>query len=199
MTIAGLILLAASVPTKIFAQDVKVGAKSIGGVVTSAQRAGGRRLGDRRDHRTADQVRAHRRHRRQGPLSHSRSAGCRLQRLGARLRPGRFAENARQARHASQSRGGDRAERGGGGALLSGDLLVHDDEDSARQRVRRQERYSREVHAERLAQADEQCRLHRLPSARPGIDPHDPGGVRHVQLPAKKPGCAASRRVRPAR
>ena len=37
MTIAGLVLLAASFPTKIFAQDVKVGAKSIGGVVTSAQ------------------------------------------------------------------------------------------------------------------------------------------------------------------
>ena len=38
-TIAGLVLLAASVPTKIFAQDVKVGAKSIGGVVTSAKGA----------------------------------------------------------------------------------------------------------------------------------------------------------------
>ena len=39
VTIAGLVLLAASVPTKIFAQDVKVGAKSIGGVVTSAKGA----------------------------------------------------------------------------------------------------------------------------------------------------------------
>ena len=39
MTLAGLVLLAATVPTKIFAQDVKVGAKSIGGVVTSAKGA----------------------------------------------------------------------------------------------------------------------------------------------------------------
>ena len=69
-----------------------------------------------------------------------------------------------------------------GGALLSRDLLVHDDENSARQRVRRQERDSREVHAERLAQADEQRRLHRLPSARAGIDPHDPGRIRHVRF-----------------
>lgn len=37
MTIAGLVLLAAGFPTKIFAQDGKVGAKSIGGVVTSMQ------------------------------------------------------------------------------------------------------------------------------------------------------------------
>ncbi|HEY1310695.1 MAG TPA: carboxypeptidase regulatory-like domain-containing protein [Pseudolabrys sp.] len=39
MTLAGLVLLAANIPTKIFAQDFKVGAKSIGGVVTSTEGA----------------------------------------------------------------------------------------------------------------------------------------------------------------
>ena len=57
--------------------------------------------------------------------------------LGARLRPGRFAEDARQAGPASRSDGGGGAERGGSGALLSRDLLVHDDENSAGERVRR--------------------------------------------------------------
>ena len=51
----------------------------------------------------------------------------------------------------SRSHGRARAERSGGGALLPGDLLVHADEDSAGERVRRQERNSREAHAERLA------------------------------------------------
>ena len=39
LALVGFILLAASVPTKIFAQDVTVGPKSIGGVVTSAKGA----------------------------------------------------------------------------------------------------------------------------------------------------------------
>ena len=55
-----------------------------------------------------------------------------LQRLGARLRPGRFAEGAERAGQAAQSDGGAGAERGGGGAVLSGDLLVLDAEDPGR-------------------------------------------------------------------
>ena len=146
------------------------------------ERPGSGRLGDRRNHRTADQICADRRHRRPGPLPDSRPADGELQRLGARLRPGRLAQDARQTRHNARSHGGARAERSGGGALLPGDLLVHADEDSAGERVRRQERHPREAHAERLAEADEQCRLHRLPSARPGIDPHDPGRARQLQF-----------------
>ena len=53
---------------------------------------GSRRLGDRGDHRPAHQIRQDRRHRRPGPLRHARPAEGEVQRLGARLRPGRFAE-----------------------------------------------------------------------------------------------------------
>ena len=62
------------------------------------ERARGRRLGDRRDHRSADQIRQDRRDRRSGPLCDPRSAEGQLQRLGARLWPGRFAEGAGRAR-----------------------------------------------------------------------------------------------------
>ena len=75
------------------------------------QRAGGRRLGDRRNHRSADQIRQDRRHRRSGPLSRPRSAEGELQRLGARLRPGRFAEGRDRARQDGQSDRGAGAER----------------------------------------------------------------------------------------
>ncbi len=65
---------------------------------------------------------------------------CRLQRLGARLRPRQFAEGAWRARQASRSRRGAGAQPRGGRAILSGDLLVLDGEDSRRRSVRRQER-----------------------------------------------------------
>ena len=80
--------------------SVSIGDSDLGGVVTGAERAGGRRLGDRRDHRSSDQVRQDRRHRRPGPLRHARSAEGELQRLGARLRARRLAEgrDARPAR-----------------------------------------------------------------------------------------------------
>ena len=68
-----------------------------------------------------------------------------------------------------------------GGAVLSGDLLVFDAEDSGSGPVRRQERHPGEREAVRLAQPDEEQRLRRLPSARPSRDPHDPEGVRRLQ------------------
>ena len=46
-------------------------------------------------------------------------------------------------------------------------------------------------------QADEQCRLHRLSSARPGIDAHDPGAVRPVQF--RRRGLDAAHPVGPGR
>ncbi len=54
----------------------------------------------------------------------------------------------RKAGPAAQSHGGAGAERSGGGALLSGDLLVCDDENSACRRFRRQERHSRKADAD---------------------------------------------------
>ena len=53
-------------------------------------------------------------------------------------------------------------------------------------------------HAGYLAPAHEQCRLHRLPPAGAGGDADDPGAVRSLQERAKRPGCAASLRGRPA-
>ncbi len=131
----------------------------------------------------ADEIRQDRRHRRSGPLRDPRPAAEReLRHLGARLRAGGFAQAARQTRPAGQPHGGAGAERCGGGPLLLGDLLVHADEDPAGEGFRRQHRDSEGDHAGHLAPADEQCRLHRLPSAWPGIHAHDPGRVRRIQI-----------------
>ena len=146
------------------------------------------------DHRTADEIRQDRRHRRPGPLCDPRPAAeCELPGLGPRLRSGGFAQTAREARPAAQPYGGAGAERGGRGALLPGDLLVHDDEDPAGQGFRRQHRYSEGDHAGHLAPADEQCRLHRLPSAWPGSHAYDPGRVRRIQI--RRGGVDAPRRL----
>ena len=55
-------------------------------------RAGGGRLGDCRDHRSPDEVRPDRRHRRSGPVSRPRPAEGELPRVDARLRAGGLAE-----------------------------------------------------------------------------------------------------------
>ena len=71
----------------------------------------------------------------------------------------------------------------GGGEILSGDLLVLDAEDPGRQRVRQEgQRYSRQDHPGRVAQRDQEPGLRRLSPARPALHPHDPGGVRRVQV-----------------
>ena len=141
MTIAGFILLATRFPQKSSPnRAVNVGATDIGGVVTSAK----------------------------GPeagvwvIAETTELPTKFARIVVTDDQGRYlipdlpkanysvwvrgyglvdsAKVRRQARQASQSHGGDRAERGRGGALLSRHLLVHDDENSARERVRRQER-----------------------------------------------------------
>ena len=58
-------------------------------------------------------------------------------------------------------------------------------------------RYPEGHHPGQLAPPDEQRRLHRLPPARPGIDAHDPGSVRRIQV--RRGGLGAPRRVRPDR
>ncbi len=56
----------------------------------------------------------------------------------------------------SQFKGGGGAQRGCRGGILSGDLLVFHDEDTGRERVRRQRRNSGQDYPERMAQLDEE-------------------------------------------
>ena len=65
--------------------------------------------------------------------------------------------------------------------ILSGDLLVFHAQDSGGERVWRQGRNSGQDNAERLAQLDEEQRLHRLPSV---------GPARHAHVPARGPVLA---------
>ena len=71
----------------------KVGAADIGGVVSGPKgpEAGVWVIAETTD--LPDQVRQGRRHRRQGPLPHSRAAQGELHRVGERLRPRRLAED----------------------------------------------------------------------------------------------------------
>ena len=66
--------------------------------------------------------------------------------------------------------------------------------------VRRQEQHPGETHPDRLAQAGQEHRLHRLPSARPGSDAHNSRRLRRVQdrrggmdAANRSPGNPASR------
>ena len=86
-----------------------------------------------------------------------------------------------RAREASQPDRRSGAERCGGGAVLSGDLLVRDAEDTDRRPVRRQERHSRKDHPGRLADRDQEPGVCRLSSARPARHAHHPGGAWYVQ------------------
>ena len=94
-------------------------------------------------------------------------------------------------------------ERGGGGAVLSGDLLVLDAEDPGRQPVRRQERHSGEDHPGGMAHGDQEPGLRRLSPARPAVHAHDPGRVRRVQVgrgrlaPPHQSGQAAPLMINP--
>ena len=63
--------------------------------------------------------------------------------------------------------------------------------------LRRLDRHPEEHHARRLAQADEQRRLRRLSSARPGSDAHHPGAVRQVRV--RRGSLDAPHPVRPVR
>ena len=85
---------------------------------------GSRRLGDRRDDRSADALRAHRRHRRSRPLRRARPAEGNVSRVGPRLRARRLAKGrGRSGQDASICRP-CRAELSRGRAVLPGRLLV---------------------------------------------------------------------------
>mgnify|MGYP003693544603 CR=1 FL=1 len=120
----------------------------IGGVVRRPERAGSRRLGDRGDHRAADEVRQDRRHRRSGPLRDPRPAAeCELpiwvRGYGLVDSPKLRAKPGQQLNLTAVPAPNEAA----AAHYYSGDLLVHDDEDAAGEGFRRQHRYSEEDHA----------------------------------------------------
>jgi hypothetical protein len=99
---AGLVALPGAIPTAAYAQQaVAIGATDIGGTVVGAAgpEAGVWVIAETTE--PADEVRAHRRHRRSGPLPHPPPAGRELQRLGARLWLGGFGQAHRKAGPAS--------------------------------------------------------------------------------------------------
>ena len=79
---------------------------------------------DRRNHGPADASDQERRHRRPGPLPRPGSAERQLRRLGPRLRPRRFAEDAGGAGQGAESEGGAGAERQGRRRVLPGAVLA---------------------------------------------------------------------------
>ena len=124
----GIVVLLSASPGRMSAQQnpgeaVRIGDNDLGGVVTSA-RAGSRRLGDRRDHRPAHQIRQDRGHRRSRALPHTRLPKANYSvwvrgyglvdspkvQSGAREEPGSEAVAAPDAAAAAR--------------ILSGDLLV---------------------------------------------------------------------------
>ena len=153
--------------------------------------AGGRRLGDRRDHRPSHQIRQDRRHRRPGPLRAARPAEGQIQGVGARLRPRRFGEGRCRARPAAQPERGGRAEREGGGGILSADLLVLDAADPGEERIPRhrpegQRHQSHAAHPAALAGRREEPRLSRLPCHGHAGHARDPARVRRLRQLARR-------------
>ncbi len=83
------------------ATQIAIDGDDIAGVVTSARGPGGRRLGDRGDHRHADEVAQDRRDRRSRPVPAARPADeGHVQHLGSRLWAGRFDAGPRHCRAA---------------------------------------------------------------------------------------------------
>ena len=123
------------------------------------------------------------------------SAEGQLQRLGARLRPGRFAQDRDRARQDPQPHRGAGAERGRGGGILSGDLLVCDAQDSGQERVpghraERQRHAGQDEEPGAVARRGQDQWLLRLPSARQQGDAHDPEGARHIRELGRGLGAA---------
>ena len=149
---------------------VRVDSDDIGGVVTGPARAGGRRLGHRRNDRAADAAAQDRRHRRPGPLPRARPAQGELRRLGPRLRPGGFGQDQGGAGQAAQPDGGAGAERQGGGRVLPGAVLAVAAARAAEERLprHRPERQRHLAEHQEPGRVDPQRRqhrrLHRLPS-----------------------------------
>ena len=115
--------------------------------------------------------------------------------MGTRLRAGGQRQDDGQTWTADRHHRGDRAERGGRGALLPRHLLVLDAENPGRRPVRRQEQHPGEADAAGVDQRDEEHRVRRLPSARAAVHADDSRRARHVCL--RRGGVATTRAVGP--
>ena len=106
---------------------IRIGATDLGGVVTSAERSGSRRLGDRGDDRPADEVRQDRRDRRSRALPHARSAARRTTACGCAATGSSIRRRCRRAPGKILNLTAVVAPSAGrGGRVLPGDLLVLD-------------------------------------------------------------------------
>ena len=92
-----------------------------------------------------------------------------------------------------ESDGGAGAQRSGRGAILSGDLLVLDDQDPATKASSAATAPFPRRSRRAVGHQHQEPRLRRLPSARPAGDPHDPRGIRRVQLRGRRGSGACSR------
>ena len=126
-------------------------------------------------------------------LRHAGSSESWIHRVGTRLRARRFAEGSHRARQDRQSDGSAGAEPGCGGAILSGDLLVFDAQDPAKERVPRGESGT----SGRVAERREERRLQRLPrDGHPG-HAHDAQGLRPSQALGRGMGATHPIRASP--
>ena len=156
-------------------------------------RRGGRRLGHRRNHEPADEVRSHRRHRRSGPVRPARPAEGVLRALGARLRARRWSAGSGGARqHAEPSRR-HRAERARRGGILPGRLLALADPRAGEDGVSRHHGQRHlPVHPQpgRVVAKPEVRRVHGVSPAGHQGDTRDPEGPRLVRLVARRLAAA---------
>ena len=157
-------------------------------------------MGDRGDHRPADQDEQDRGDRRSGPLRDPGSAQGELHRLVARVRPRRFGEDPERTRQDREHYGHSGPDRSRRGPVLSGDLLVLHAEDSGQEHVpgdRPQGQRHADLHEEPVAvdRPGQDQWLLCLPSARQQGDAGHPAGTRHVQEFGRGMGTACSIRT----
>ena len=106
-----------------------------------------------------------------------------LQRLGARLRAGRFAQGAAPSRAScSTSPRCRRRTKPRRRSTTRRSTGTRCSRSRRRSEFGGNSAHSEGAHADRLAEAGEEHRLHRLPPARPGVDAHDSRGVQVGEL-----------------
>ena len=165
------------------------------------RRSGGRGLGDRGDGGARDEDGQDRRDRRRRPLRAAAVARRHLRRLGARLRPGRFAQGeALAAARRCRPRRRHRARRARGRPVLPGQLLVLADRAARGERVPRH-RARGQRHFTRAQESGGLDRQHEagLPALPPARQRGDPRGAAPRRLRLRRRRVGPPGPDRPAR